>query len=134
MLTLAIDPVLDTLIALGLWYELHRPPMVINVAAQAVLPPEHVMVPTIVIPAPMVNVTVEPAAAPEVKFLVPADVSRVAQDQHRATILHRLPDGTWFDVGHAEFENRLDPGVRITQELATEGRAIRWPDGTIQVN
>lgn len=91
----------------------------------------------LVIPAPVVNVAtaeIPPAPQPIIKVLLPSDISRVAADQHRATILHKQPNGSWQAVGHSDFESRDNPGDRIKLELATEGRAVQWPDGTIQEN
>lgn len=85
--------------------------------------------PLVVVPAPVVSVSASPVV---VKVLVPSDVSKLSQDSHRALILHRQPDGAWHEIGHSDFESRENPGERITRELATEGRAILWPDGTMQ--
>lgn len=116
-LTISFDPALVVLGAAALWLTLRRKP-VINVNVSA----------------PVVNVAAPELPQPVIKVLVPSDISRVAADQHRASILHRQPDGSWQAIGHADFESRENPGDRIKLELATEGRAVQWPDGTVQEN
>lgn len=104
---IVIEPILDALVAVGLWFAFRRPDAVVNVHVDAPAVPE----------APVPATTAPPMA--------------IAPDQSRAAVLHMQPDGTWHEIGHAE-GTRENPGERITRELATPDRAIRWPDGSIQ--
>lgn len=110
---ISVDPILDVLIAVGVWWVFRRPDPVITV---------HVEPST-----PLVLSECNLHQTGEREFR-----GSPSPDQNRAAVLHKQPDGTWHEIGHVEFESRENPGERITRELATPGRAIRWPDGTVQ--
>lgn len=126
-ITLQLDPLLPIVsaVALRLWWLRKPPSPITHIESAAPLP-------QVVIPAPVVHVAIAPSPAGEVRVLVPSDVNKIAQDQHRVKILQRQPDRSWQEIGHADFTSRDNPGERILSELAAEGRAIMWPDGTIQ--
>jgi hypothetical protein len=85
---------------------------------------------TINVAAPEVTVNV-PALEPIIRVVLPADIETVTREVvtsgRKVTIEHRQPDGTWHPIGETDTENR----ERIDRELATDGRRVVFPDGTV---
>ncbi len=76
-----------------------------------------------------------PAAPPaQVKVVMPADIEKATTEAHRLDIGQRQPDGSYQWIGGVDVLNPYDRATwpsRIETELATPGRAIRLPNGTI---
>lgn len=70
---------------------------------------------------------------PQVQVPQPISAPTPSESPAVVIVLHRQPDGSWSEVGHA-VGTPEEPGERILRELATPGRAVRWPDGTVQEN
>lgn len=117
MITIVIDPIFDALIAAAVWWLYNHPKPAINVRVEPSAP------------FPLSDADPRKAVERDFDYFNPP-----LPDQHRAAVLHRQADGSWHEIGHAEFGSRENPGERILRELATPGRAIRWPDGTVQEN
>ena len=81
---------------------------------------------------PEVNV---PATAPaQIKIVMPADIEKATTEAHLIDIGHRQPDGTYQWVGQQTVLNPYDRSTwpaRLEQELATPGRGLRLPNGTV---
>ena len=98
-------------IAAGLWRKVDRS-LTVNV-------------PEIKAPAPV------PA---QIKIVMPADIQKATTEAHRLDIGQRQPDGTYQWIGYVDVLNPYDRSTwpaRIEAELASPGRAIRLPNGTI---
>lgn len=81
-----------------------------------------------------VNVTVPPAGSPIIKVVVPSDIEKARQDSHRIDIGQRQPDGSYQWIGQVDVLDPWDRSTwpaRLEQELATPGRALKLPDGTV---
>ncbi len=84
--------------------------------------------------SPSIQIAVPSAPEPVIKFMLPADIQRIAHEAHRAIVEQRQPDGTWSEIGHFDFGSEDDPATwpaRAHAELAADGRRFTFPSGRI---
>lgn len=71
----------------------------------------------------------------QVKVVMPGDIEKLKQDSHTIMVGHKQPGGAYQWIGSLKVPDITDRGTwptRIADELATPGRAIKLPNGTIE--